>query len=332
MTKRVTALTAAVIGMLLVFAQIAFPLLDLFHTWQYALGLTLVLAVLIGYIAPALGGDDGIIGKRLCVAMCGALVIVLAGLVSGLLGPDTTRIVHAPGTVAPLPDLGGAAFFPNADATTIANGRSMVVFRRMRHRDMIVDSAAPKFLVSESVMLLQQPHPAAYLEATDSAANHLTITQPSGAAFLSPVLLFRDSQAIAGAEHPVDGFALPALGRSLKAVYFSAAETAQLHVAPEQRGKPAVLYALEERGGTPGTIAFASNGQTVALAGIRLHATLGTYPQLVVASCPHPYALVLGLLLFIAGIAWALAARAVQNVVTLEKVNRSKRPAGTTIS
>lgn len=327
MTARVTAVLASILTLALVVAQVILPRLDLFHTWQYALALAILGIALAGYVLGAVRGDDGALGHRIAVAVCGALLIALAGLVSGLMGPDTTVVVKAPGTVAPLPDIGGAAFFTNAGAETIARGDATIVFRRMRHRDVIVSSGPPRFLAASSALLETAPAPAAYVEAGDAAGNRLTITQPGGVAFLSPVLQFRESQQIAGQQHPVDALALPAAHRSVRCVYFFPSQTTQLHLPPDARGKPAILFEVEDERGKPLGIGIGRTGQLVELGGLHLRATLGTYPQLIVAAAPHPYALILGGLLFFGGLA-----AAAQKAVTLEKVKRLNRAAGTTMS
>ncbi|MBV9439772.1 MAG: hypothetical protein JOZ24_07255, partial [Candidatus Eremiobacteraeota bacterium] len=92
MTARVAALAVALVAIGLVLAQDVLPATPLYHTWQYALALTIALLVMLGYANGARRGDDGVAGKRLLLALAGAAVVVLAGLASGLLGPDTASV------------------------------------------------------------------------------------------------------------------------------------------------------------------------------------------------------------------------------------------------
>ena len=307
MSSRIAALGAAAAAVMLVAAQVAVPAFEPFHQWQYALALAVLGWVLVTYAAGALRGRDGSDGKPLGVAAGGALILLVAGLGAGLLGPDTLRVARAPGTVAPLPEIGGAAFFGSADAASIERGDASVVLRRRNHLDVVVTPGARKFL--RASVLLLEPQVAAYVEATDARGERLTITQPSGTSFLSPVLLFRDEQTIAGAKHKIDAFTLPARGRAVKVVHFSAGQVAA--VRAEGAGKPALLYAaFDSKTGRPLGIIIGASGEWVRLADVRMRAHLGSYPALVVASAPHPYALILGLGLFVFGLVAAAVTRA----------------------
>jgi len=301
-SARVTALCVAVVCIGLVIAQDVVPLVDFFHTWQYATALALGAFVLIAYANGAIKGRDGALGKRLALAIAGALVVTLAGIASGLLGPDTQTVSHAPGTVAPIPDLRAAAFFTAADPASIASGNAHVVVRRPNHGDVDVAPNERKFLQS-SVLLLRPSH-AAFVEARDGAGNHLTVTQPTNPSFLSPVLLFPNEEAIAGKKLPFDTFAVPALQRVVKTVFLTGAMTSTLRVPPEDAGKPALLFAVDDDRGVSHGIAVGPDGKEVTVAGMRLRATLGSYPALVVASAPEPLALAAGVVLFLIGVAW----------------------------
>jgi hypothetical protein len=300
-SSRTIALVAAVAGMAAVFAQIIWPSWTGFHTWQYAGALFLAGLAIVTYIRS---GEDGDAGKRLAVALIGALVVLMAGLASGLMGPDTDTISHAPGTVAPMPDAQAAAFFPNVDAAAIARGDAQIELRRKNGSIIELPPGSRRTL--GTVTLETSPHIAAYVEARDLQGRHLTVTQPTNAAFLSPILLFASSVAIMGKDLPADGFAVPAQHRAVKVFFIKrgSAMAAQLHGAG---GGDAVLFAVDDDTGhpIPGGIGFAASGMTVELGGLRLQATLGTYPELVVSAAPWPWALWLGLLAFIGGLVYA---------------------------
>jgi len=294
--SRFAAIFAELVACVLVIAQIVFPGNLLFHTWQYAIALALVAWLLITSASRRRRALFGI-------SLLGALIVIADGLASGLVGPDTERVAHAPGTIAPIPDIGAAAFFSSATPQSIAQGSGVITIRRKNHSDILVTAGARKFL--GAMLLTAEPMPAAYVDAFDDNGNHLTVTQPTGAAFLSPFLLFRTRQEIAGGTHPIDGFALPGGNRTVKVVYFTPEDVTRLHVQvpPSASGQPAILYDVFDTANHSLGIGVAASGVETEIGGVRLHATLGTYPQFVIASAPQPYVLILGLFLIVVGLA-----------------------------
>ncbi len=300
------ALVAAIAGIAAVLAQLIVPEWTGFHTWQYAGALSLAGLAILTYIGGARKGEDGEVGRRMPIALIGSLVVLVAGLASGLLGPDTDTVVRAPGSVAPLPDAAAAAFFPNVDADGIQRGDALVELRKRDHSVLEVPSGSRKIV--GNLTMQTTPHIAAYIEARDAAGRHLTVTQPTSSAFLSPVLLFPATVKIMDRDLPADGFAVPAMHRQVKVFFVqrSSAMAAQLHGL----GKTdSVLFAVDDDEGrpVPGGIGFAPGGTTVELGGLRLRATLGSYPQLTISAAPSPIALWLGTLIFLAGLVYAFA-------------------------
>lgn len=307
MSGRISAVVIALIAIALVLAQDVSPQTPLYHTWQYALALAIALAVVLLYANGARGGEEGIAGRRLAVAMLGAAIVDVAGLASGLLGPDTANVIGTPGTVSPIPALGSAAFFAPADAGAIARGEGGVTLRR-RNATEIALGARSRRVLGESIVYLDQ-RPAAYIEAYDESGRHLTVTQPTNPSFLSPVLLFRDTQRIATATVPFDTFATPARKRTLRALYFTPKQLAQFNHAGIDPTRPALIVTAADDAGHELGITLVSSGQEVMIAGIRLRATLGTYPALAIAAAPPTWALIAGIALFVFGVAWAALAR-----------------------
>ena len=305
MSARIAALIVAALAIGLVLAQDFVPQSSLYHTWQYALALAIALAVIVGYANGARRGADGVAGRRLVLAMAGAVIVCVAGIASGLLGPDTASIAGTPGTVVPIPSLGAAAFFAQADAGTIAHGDAGITLRR-RNAGEIALAPSSRRVTGESVLYLE-PHAAAYLDVTDERGAHLTITQPNNASFLSPVLLFHDRQRIGEVEVPFDTFATPARHRIVRALYFTPRDLAQFgHAgASIDRTHPALVLTVADDAGKPLGITLASSGSEAELGGIRVRATLGSYPTLAVASAPQTWALIVGVALFLAGILWS---------------------------
>ena len=296
-TRDVTIATAAA-GVAMVLAQDVYPQWPGYHAWPYAAALALVAAVVLGGVRAATPGR--------AVALLGTLVIVAAGAGSGLLGPDTETVTSAPGTVAPLPDAGAAAFFPNVAAPDIARGDARIVVRRRDGGSFELGPGQRRYLAASELSL--EPHLAAYIEAHDAAGRHLTITQPTNPAFLSPVVLFGQKVEVAGKLLPADSFATPAVQRQIKAFYFSPAdsEAARTH---GMAGIASLLFAVDDDAGhlASGGIGFVRSGGSALLGGVRLGGTIGTYPALVVCSVPYEPALFIGGLFIAlgAGLAWA---------------------------
>jgi hypothetical protein len=299
-SPRVAAVVAAAILILLVLAQDALPGWAGYHTWQYAAALGIVMIAVTGYVLEARQGRDGESGRRLVVAMIGALVIGVAGLTAGLLGPDTETVSQAPGTVAPLPAVAAAAFFPIATPDEIARGDTRLTLRRRDGTSLEIEPGRGRFVGASILRLV--PHVAAYVAAFDPRGNHLTVTQPTNPSFLSPVLLFAQDVPIAGKDVPSDAFAAPALHRQIKAFYFAKGVPGPQHAHSPGSGAT-VLFAVDDDAGRliPGAIGFAPSGAELALGGLRLKASLGSYPALQIVAIPYPLAVWFGGALVIAG-------------------------------
>ena len=301
MNARGTTITIALIAIALTFAQDVRPGLDVYHTWQYAALLTIAAIVMAGYAWSARTGSDGSAGRRIALGLVGALTVAVSGLVSGLIGPDTVAVGGSPGTVTPVPDLQAAAFFSQADAAAIARGDASVALRRKNADPVAVPDGSHVFL-GTSIVYLQQ-RPAAYIVARDARGNPVTVTQPNSASFLSPVLLFPQQQAIRDKSYPLDTFAAPGLHRIVRALYFSADDAQTFnHLGSRQ---PALVLSVNDDSGKSIGLTIAPSGRSVDAGDLRVIATLGSYPQLMVASSPHPAVLAIGSLIFIGGIGTA---------------------------
>ena len=316
--NRAVAVGSAVFGMALVFAQDVVPSWAGFHTWQYVAALVLAAIAAMGYALGARTGTDGVVGTWLALAMVGAVVVMAAGIASGLLGPDTETVIRAPGTVAPLLDVGAAGFFPVADPATIVRGDARIHIRKRDGTSVDVGPGDRRFVGTTALETV--PQTAAYVEARDGGGARLTITQPTNSAFLSPVLLFPERVQIAGRMLPSDAFATPALHRTIKAFYFSkdAASAAQAHGLGN---KAAVLFAVDDDDGRlePNGIGFVPSGGDAAIGGLRFRVSVGTYPALRISAVPAPLALALGAGVFALGIALAFVRPAGINLTAFSK-------------
>ena len=306
MTWRITALGTGLLAIVLVVAQDVVPQTPLYHRWQYALVLTICLVVIVAYANRARTGGDGVAGRRLVVAMIGAAIVDVAGLAAGLLGPDTAQVIGTPGTVTPIPALGAAAFFGPADAGAIAAGSASVILRRRDANEMTL-AATSRHLLGESLVYLE-PRIAAYVDVADERGSHLTVTQPTNTSFLSPVLLFRDRQRIGTFDVPFDTFATPARHRVVRALAFSAHDLAQFDHSGTRfdTSRPGLILSLSDDQNRPIGITLAPSGREITFAGLRIRATIGTYPALAIASAPPSWMLAVGIALFVAGGIWSM--------------------------
>jgi hypothetical protein len=225
------------------------------------------------------------------IAAFGVAIVAFAGVASGLLGPDAHSIVGAPGQRVPIAELGGDLRFPLHDSEAplaLVRGTNVTPIQGRRYVG--------------SFMLYDVPRNVVLMEVADTHGARLTITQPTGSAFLSPVLLMQRSQMIAGFDLPFDEFAVPAAHRIVHAVLFSASQAAQLH----QLGAsgPVVLFDVEDETGTsvPRGIGIAPSGTTAEIAGLRLHPDVFTYPAVGIVSIPNLPVVAVGLLALAGGI------------------------------
>jgi hypothetical protein len=302
------ACLASVLLVVAVFAQDIVPTWPGFHDWRYAALLVALAMPALGYIGFARKGADDAFGGRCAIALIGALLIGVAGLACGLLGPDSVTLSRVPGTVAPLPDLWVAAFFPTTDADGIRMGDAALLLRRRGAPSREIVPGTRRFFCSY-VLESRLAH-AAYVEARDERGGRLTITQPTGSTFLSPVLLFPSNVAIGGQTLPSDSFAVPAARRRVEVMYMSVQAVRNTRAGRGIGDHPAVLFAVDDDAGrlVPGGVAMSALGAQARVGGLVIQATAGTYPELVVSAVPSCAALWLGGGWWAAGSLWALGA------------------------
>jgi hypothetical protein len=223
----------------------------------------------------------------------GGVICGFAAVANGLFAPDNHVVVGAPGQRVRVDDLGGSLVFPLAQPGMPADervgflGGTLTTFAlRPKMRDVV------------------------YVEARDARGSHLTITQPTGAAFLSPVLLMQQHQEISGFDLPFDSFAVPAAHRIVRTVLFTPQQAAMLR-GMEGLAVPAVLFAVDDDNDRPlpHGIALCVSGQTIALAGLLLHAAVLQYPAVEVVAIPSLAAVALGTVLVLGGFAAMVSSR-----------------------
>lgn len=276
-------LLSCAVGMVL--AQDVYPGQAVYHYGWYN-AVNAALAAIAALQLRRLGNRGAV------VAMFGTATVVVAGVASGLMGPDTQLVVGAPGSSVRNDDAGGTFVFPlAADAPVLLQrGNSVTVIGSGRR-------------YTAGFVLWRQPRTVVYVDAADAQGDHLTITQPTNASFLSPVLLMQQSTTIAGMDVNVDTFSVPAKRLTVRALLFTPQQAALLRSDPPIADKAAVLFqvsdALDRQ--VPGGIGLAASGQTAAIGGLRLRGNVGAYAAIVLASAPYVPVLVLGLLALVAG-------------------------------
>jgi hypothetical protein len=275
----------------MVLAQDAFPGASVYHTgWYNAVGIALF--VLSAWQLRALRKSYSRVFPALAAATFGGAIAVFSGAASGLMGPDTHVVIGAPGASVHDDDVGGSIVFPlQGSAITLQRGRSSVT----------VGASGRRY--TGGFILWEQPRTVLNVDVADARGNHLTMTQPTNASFLSPVLLLQQRTTIDGMDVSFDSFSVPAAQRNVKAVLFTPEQAAQLHTDPPIVGQPAILFAVANTHDEvlKGGIGIAPSGVRKRLAGLQLTASAGTFPAVVVASAPYWPILALGLLVIIVG-------------------------------
>lgn len=217
----------------------------------------------------------------LWIATAGTIALVFAIVACGLLAPEPRVVIGAPGSRIHVDDLGGDIAFP------LANDDGAARIEHPRGNGSFVIRTFPRTVVS--------------VDAYDERGSHLTVTQPTGTAFLSPVLMMTQVQPIAGVTVPYDAFALPAIHRSVNAVLYSAAQAAALHFPGEGA---AVVMDVKDASGTdvPHGIGLARDGEPASIAGITFKVHVFSYPAVRVVPVPNLYVCAAGLAALLIGV------------------------------
>jgi hypothetical protein len=295
--KRLAA--AACVAALAAAAEILIPGQPLYHLGWYnvALCALLVFVVVAGQkaarAAPGLRVRLGVLAVVLGAAAAGLAVVA-----NGLFAPDDREVVGAPGQRVPVDALGVLSFpIPSDDPTMPV----VVTLERPSHAPLKVGERSRD---AGDFILRTSPRDVVEVTARDSRGNALTITQPAGSVFLSPVLLMEHRQTIAGMNLPFDSFNLPAMRRVVKAILFDPAQAALLLHDSGAYGQSAVLFAVDDENDRPlpHAIAMSAGGSAVSIGGVWLRAVVANYPKVEIVSAPNLAAVVIGTLLVLGGI------------------------------
>jgi hypothetical protein len=230
-------------------------------------------------------------GARVAVGVAAFAVtaVAFAIVTCGLLAPDTQRIVGAPGERIKSDELGGTLLFPfvspdGSEVVQLEQGTSVLPIAGTRFTGGFLLHAIPRTVVG--------------IDAADLRGAHLTVTQPTGSVFLSPVLLMQNAQTIAGVPVVDDSFAVPAKHRVVKAVLFAPGQV------PGAAHGYAVLFDVENEDGSevPHGLSLAPDGVPVVLGGIELRPRVFSYPALDIIAVPDVVVTLVGIPLIVFGL------------------------------
>jgi hypothetical protein len=293
-------LAAALLAVAAVIVQIALPGRAIYHAGWYNVALAALVIVAVNAARNRFRRAPSMRARAAVLALAfGTATVAIAGIASGLLGPDDQTIVGAPGQRVRVEGLGVLAFPIVAAQLSVTPS---VLLERPLHAVMQIGERPRD---AGSFILRGLPRNVAYVEVRDTRGGRLTVTQPMGAAFLSPVLLMEHRQTIAGLDLPFDSFNVPAARRVVKAVLFTPAQAGMALQGRARAGQPAVLFAVDDENDRllPHGIVLSDGGSAVRAGGLLLRATVATYPAVEVVSAPNLIASGIGMLLVLAGIA-----------------------------
>jgi hypothetical protein len=283
-------------------AALAFPGHPVYHAgWYNVLLATLAIVAAAAARRYARKSSSARRKSAASVVAAGAAIAGFAGVTSGLFAPDDHSYAGAPGQRIRVESL-GTLVFPLASA---ADGAAAVALERPLHPSA---SVGERSYYAGNFVMWTQPRNVAYVEARDARGNRLTVTQPSGSAFLSPVLMMQHRQTIAGLDLPYDSFNVPAARRVVKAVMFTAAQAAMVERGAGI-GSTAILFAVDDESERPlpHAIALSVAGAEVDAGGLRLRGVVASYPAVEVVATPNLAATVLALLLTLGGVIGLIA-------------------------
>lgn len=296
-------IAAALVVVAAVVVELLLPGEAVYHAGWYNVALAaLTIVVLIAGRRQFRRATDRRLRLAIAAMMAGTAIAGLAGAASGLLAPDDQTFVGAPGQRLRVESL-GTLTFPLSSIENAAVGA--VTLERPLHGAVAIGER-PYY--AGNFVLRATPRDVVYVEARDLHGNRLTVTRPSGSAFLSPVLLMQHRQTIAGMDLPFDSFSVPAAQRVVKAVMFTAAQAATLVRGGAQLGEPAVLFAVDDENQRPvaNPIALSAGGRGVRAGGLTLRGDVMTYPSVTVTATPNLLATALGALLLLGGLTAAM--------------------------
>jgi hypothetical protein len=299
-------LAAALVVVAGIAVEIAIPGWPAYHSGWYNVALCALVVVVILTGRAALKKARGVRGRLAVAAVIfGAAATGLAGVANGLFAPDDREVVGAPGERVRVEELGELVFPLTAYG---AAAPVKVTLERPLHAPAEIGSRRHN---TGNFILRTVPRSVVSVEVRDLHGDQLTVTQPNGTVFLSPVLLMAHRQTIAGLDLPFDSFNVPAARRVVKAILFTPAQAAVMLHDTAALGQPAVLFAVDDENDRPlpRGIALSAGSRPLRVDGLWLRANVTSYPEVEVVSTPNIAVVALGTMLAVGGLIALLADR-----------------------
>jgi hypothetical protein len=247
------------------------------HHWGLTLAVALVGLFLLACATRSLRPsrpDEGFAA----LGALGATVIAIAFVSAELTVGPPQAIAAAPGQTYHPPHFSSVAIeYPQTDARSLAMHppSGVLVVTDGRAAALSVGSQ----LRTRSFVFDARSWPAAYVLASSSVRIAQTVTQPNGAAFVSPVLLFPDVDSDG---LPVDSFSVPALHRDVHVKYYPGLPARGIDI-------PFVQLQVNEENGSTLFTGVSVSGRQLHVGGMDLTFMLGTYPVVTVAPIPDAF-------------------------------------------
>jgi hypothetical protein len=270
------------------------PFEPVFHQWAFA-----VAAALAGVFLLALG----VAGLRprsaperfaAIGALGGALVCAAMVAASFAVGPPHA-LPGSPGQLTPVrPGASVLAQFPPMTEQQLRDGAAP-------DNVMVLAGGARKELAPGATIKIGQYvlradiGPIALVRATTPSGTPVTITQPDGATFVSPYLLFPGRSG----DQRLDLLAVPPLHRTANVTFYPSYHDEARHI---DISSPFVLVQIAEDNGAALFRGATISGKPVQGGGLRLTFLLGQYPNVVLSSAPATLPYVLGVLMLAVGL------------------------------
>ncbi len=253
------------------------PYLAAIHRWEYTLavalgGLFLIFqAIQLFRTRPSAPGFAAL-------ACLGGVVIAASYIGAELFVGPPQRVSAAPGQVYHPPRSATLSLtFPPVDASRFAPDAEIARVT-LSSGDAASVLAPDEIRRVHSYVFKSVAWPAAYVVARSAKGRSQTVTQPTGVAFVSPVLQFPgiDVDGL-----PLDEFAVPALHREVAVKYYAGLPSRGIDI-------PFLQLQIKEENGGPLFTGVAVSGRSLAKASVALTFAVGKYPVVVMAGAPDP--------------------------------------------
>ena len=265
-----------------------------YHSWVFALASALAGAVLL--VQGIAGVRPSTIPERYAAigALGGALLCAAMVSASFAVGPPHS-LPGSPGQLTPV--RAGAsvvvAFPPMTEqqlrAGTPADDVAVVV------RGKSTPLGPEQTLKVGQYVLRSSMGPIALVRAATPQGKSVTITQPEGATFASPYLMFPGQSG----DQRLDLIAVPPLHRTVNVTYYPSYHDEARHI---DIASPFIIVQVAEDNGAALFRGATISGKPLTGGGVRLTFLLGQYPAVMLSSAPATIPFALGALMIAAGL------------------------------